>query len=208
MRFDPWMIGLTFAGAAGLAGCGGGSSSSEGDGASPAEGGEARGETHFAVEGRGESAKATTVLDVVEGEEASRLQITGSDGADDLIAIYVTFHGLDTVVGSHELPIGTVEAAEVFAVGSIDGSVYQSESGRLRLSLSSDYHSVGDFEMTLALDAASSPDQPAGEPARPAELALTGTFESEWWVNCRSYISGFTGGHAVSDSPFCLALEF
>src|SRR5690606_6021849 len=67
MRFDPWMIGLTFAGAAGLAGCGGGSSSSEGDGASPAEGGEARGETHFAVEGRGESAKATTVLDVVEG---------------------------------------------------------------------------------------------------------------------------------------------
>jgi len=208
MRFDPLVFGLLFLGAAGLVGCG--SDDSAGAEAPPAEGDPASTESHFAIEGRGESAKASSVLDVVEGEESSRLAITGSDAADNLIAIYVTFHGLDTVVGSHVLPIQHVADAEAFAVGTIDGRVYQSESGEIELSITSDWHSEGEFEMTLALDETSPLPPGAPEPAAPAasEVTLLGTFESEWRVNCRSYIRGFTGGHAVSDSPFCQALTF
>lgn len=213
MRFDPLVFGLLFSSAAGLAACGS-DSSKEGDAAgdaaeAPGDGSEVSSEPRFAIEGRGESAKLSTVLDVVEGEELSRLAITGSDAADNLIAIYATFHGVETVVGSHVLPIQPVADAESFAVGTIDGRVYQSESGELRLTITSDWHSEGEFELTLALDEAvpATPGAEAGTvPA--TELRLVGTFESEWRVNCRSYISGFTGGHAVADSPYCQALTF
>jgi hypothetical protein len=208
MRFDPWVLGLL------LLACGSGSSGSGGavaasDGAE--DGSEASTALRFAVEGRGESGKLSTVLDVVEGEEASRLTITGSDAAENLISIYALLYGTDTVVGSHVVPIGPLDT-DAFAVGSIDGRLYQSTSGELRMSLSSDWRSEGEFEVTFALDETSPFSLPPGapEPAAPAaaELTLVGTFESDWWVNCRSYISGFTGGHAVSDSPFCRALTF
>jgi hypothetical protein len=204
MRFVPWVLGLV------LLGCGGDDAGADAAEA-PDEGSEVSTEPHFSIEGRGETTKLSAVLDVVEGEELSRLAITGSDAAENLIAIYVTFHGTDSVVGSHVFEIGSVEA-EVFAVGTIDGRVYQSESGELTVSMSSDWHSEGAFEMTLALDEASPLMLPPGAPeptaSAPAELTLVGTFESEWRVNCRSYISGFTGGHAVSDSPYCQALTF
>jgi hypothetical protein len=189
-----------------------------GCGGDPSDSGDAEATTesqstgpHFAVEGRGETERLSAVLDVVEGDEAPRLAITGFDADENLIAIYATFDGTDSVVGSHVLPIGPV-AAEVFAVGTIDGRAYQSLSGELRVSMSSDWHSEGEFEVTLALDEASPLMLPPGAPvpAAPAaaELTLVGTFASEWRVNCHSYISGFTGGHAVSDSPYCNALTF
>jgi hypothetical protein len=204
MRFDPWALGLL------LLGCGGDpSGSGSAEASSDDEGGEAS--PHFAVEGHGESARLSTVLDVVEGDEAPRLAITGFDAEENLIAIYATFHGTDSVVGSHVLPIGPVDA-EVFAVGTIGGRQYQSQSGELRVNMSSDWLSEGEFEVTLALDETSPLALPPGapEPTAPAaaELTLVGTFASEWRVNCRSFISGFTGGHAVSDSPYCNALTF
>jgi hypothetical protein len=208
MRFDRLLSGVLLSAAAALLGCGGEPADADAAGAS---GDALVTEPHFAVEGRGESTKMSAVLDVVEGQEASRLALTGGDAADNLIAIYVTFHGVEAVVGSHVLAIGAVND-EVFAVGSIEGRVYQSEAGELRMSMSSDWHSKGEFEMTLALDAASPLALPPGapEPAAPApaELSLVGTFASEWRVNCRSPIPGFTGGHAVSDSPYCNALTF
>ena len=201
MRFVPWVLGLV------LLGCGGGDGSDDGE----AAGSEANAAPHFTVEGRGESSKLSAVLDVVEGEERSRLAITGSDAADNLIAIYATFHGTDSVVGEHVFPVGSVDS-EVFAVGTIDGRVYQSQSGELRVSMTSNWHSEGAFEITLALDETVPvmPPPGAAEPTTPAaaEQTLVGTFASDWRVNCRSYISGFTGGHAMSDSPYCLALTF
>lgn len=212
MRIDPMPFGLLLIGAAALVGCGSDSSDAGGGEASAEGASEASTGPHFAIEGRGESSKTSTVLDVVEGEEASRLTITGSDAEENLIAIFVMFQGLDTVVGSHSLPIGPVAEAEAFAVGTVEGRVYQSSSGQLELSMSSDWHSEGEFEMTLALDESSPLALPPGapEPAAPAPamLTLAGTFESEWRVTCRSYVPGFTGGHAVSDSPYCRALAF
>jgi hypothetical protein len=205
MRREPWIVALL------LVACGGSPSHSE-DAGEAREGSSEATTPHFSVEGRGESSQTSTVLDVVEGEEASRLAITGSDAADNLVAIYATFHGVDSVVGSHRLPIGRVEDAETFAVGSIDGRLYQSLSGELRLIMASDWHSEGEFELSMALDETSPLDLPRGapEPTAPAaaELTLVGTFESEWRVTCRSLIPGFTGGHAVSDSPYCNALTF
>jgi hypothetical protein len=204
MRFDPWVLGLL------LLSCGDEPSDS-GAGASSDDGSPASTAPHFTVEGHGESARLSAVLDVVEGDEAPRLAITGFDAEENLIAIYATFHGTDDVVGSHVLPIGPVDA-EVFAVGTIDGRLYQSQSGELRVNMSSDWLSDGGFEVTLALDETSALLLPPGapEPAAPAaaELTLVGTFASEWRVNCRSFISGFTGGHAVSDSPYCDGLTF
>lgn len=188
-----------------LVGCGGAPSGSGEE--SSEDGSEAGTESqmigpHFAVEGHGESERLSAVLDVVEGDEAPRLAITGFDAEENLIAIYATFDDTGSVVGSHVLPIGSVEA-EVFAVGTIAGRSYQSQSGELRVSMSSDYHSEGEFEVTLVLA-----DEPEPAAAAAAELTLVGSFASEWRVNCRSYISGFTGGHAVSDSPYCNALTF
>ncbi len=208
MRFDPWVLcsPLPFLL---LLGCGGDPSGSGEE--SPDDGSEASTAPHFAVEGHGESERLSAVLDVVEGDDAPRLAITGFDAEENLIAIYATFDGTDGVVGSHVLPIGPVDA-EVFAVGTIDGRQYQSQSGELRVNMSSDWLSEGDFEVTLALDETSPLALPPGapEPTAPAaaELTLVGTFASEWRVNCRSFISGFTGGHAVSDSPYCNALTF
>jgi hypothetical protein len=206
MRFVPWVLCSSLPCLL-LLGCGG-DPSDEGGAASPES--QFAG-PHFAVEGHGESARLSAVLDVVEGDEAPRLAITGFDADDNLIAIYATFDGTDGVVGSHVLPIGPVNA-EVFAVGTIDGRQYQSQSGELRLNMSPDWLSDGEFEVALALDEASPLTLPPGapEPTAPAaaELTLVGTFASEWRVNCRSFISGFTGGHAVSDSPYCTALTF
>jgi hypothetical protein len=207
MRFDPWL--LCFPLACLLLGCGG-------DPSSDGEGGAASPESpftgpHFAIEGHGESERLSAVLDVVEGQETSRLAITGFDAEENLVAIYVTFHGTGSVVGSHVLPIGPIDA-EVFAVGTIGGRAYQSQSGELRVNMSSDRFSEGEFEAALVLDETSPLTLPPGAPEptvpAPAELTLAGTFASEWRVNCRSYISGFTGGHAVSDSPYCTALTF
>jgi hypothetical protein len=204
MRSDPWVLALL------LVACGGSPSNS--DAAGEASDAAEATAPHFAVEGRGESSELSTVLDVVEGEESSRLAITGTDADANLIAIYATFHGVDSVVGSHRLPIGHIEDAETFAVGSIDGRLYQSVGGELRLTLSSDWHSEGEFELSMGLDETSPLELAPGapEPAAPAaaELTLVGTFESEWRVTCRSPIRGFTGGHAVSDSPYCNALTF
>lgn len=202
MRFVPWVLGLL------LLACGGEPAGSadapSGDGSEPTP-------PHFTVEGHGESAKLSAVLDVVEGQEAQRLAITGADGADNLISLYAVFHGTDSVVGTHVLPLGAIDQ-EAFALGTFEGRVYRSQRGELRVSMSSDWQSEGEFEMTLALDESLPLELPPGapEPSAPpaAELSLVGTFASEWRVNCRSYISGFTGGHAVSDSPYCNALTF
>jgi hypothetical protein len=206
MRCEPWVLGLLLLGLL-LPGCGSEPSSRAAEASSD---GEASTEPHFAVEGHGESARLSAVLDVVEGQETTRLAITGFDAEENLIAIYVTFHGTGSVVGSHVLPIGSIDA-EVFAVGTIGGRGYQSQSGELRVNMSEGF-SEGEFEATLALDETSPLTLPPGapEPAAPApaELTLEGTFASEWRVNCRSYIPGFTGGHAVSDSPYCTALTF
>jgi hypothetical protein len=178
MRFDPWL--LCFPLACLLLGCGG-------DPSSDGEGGAASPESpftgpHFAIEGHGESERLSAVLDVVEGEPP-RLAITGFDADENLIAIYATFDGTDGVVGSHVLPIGPVDA-EVFAVGTIDGRQYQSQSGELRLNMSSDWLSQGEFDLTLALDETSPLALPPGapEPSAPAaaEVTLVGTFASEW----------------------------
>jgi hypothetical protein len=165
---------------------------------------------HFTVEGRGESAKTSAVLQVVEGEDEVTLSITGADGSDNLIVIYAAFDGVESVVGDHRLPIGLVEDRQVFAVSSLDGQTYQSLSGELSVSLSAEGHAEGTFQIGLSREQITVVAPGAEAPSAPSEpeLTLAGTFESDWTVTCTSYIMGFTGGHSVSDSPYCNALTF
>lgn len=202
----------------GLTACGDGP---EGDAAgAAAEGPAASNETvdaletevapRFSLDGRGESGKTSAVLEVREGEVAT-LSITGADASDNIIVISVTFEDVEGVVGTHTLPIGVVDE-RVFAVGSVDGQAYQSVSGELELSLSADRHAEGHFRVglgrnTLTIDTPGAP--PSGEATAPIEeLTLSGAFESQWTVNCYSRLRGFTGGHLISDSPFCNGLTF
>jgi hypothetical protein len=161
----------------------------------------------FTVEGRGQSAKTSAVLEVVEGQDEVRLAITGADGSDNLIVIYAAFAGVDSVVGSHRLPIGPVGDGQVFAVSSLDGQTYQSSSGELSVIVSAEGHAEGTFQM--ALEAEQVPGAPGDSTTAPEPaLTLAGTFESDWTVTCTSYVMGFTGGHSVSDSPYCNGLTF
>ncbi len=162
----------------------------------------------FTVEGRGESGKTSAVLEVVEGEREVTLSITGADGADNLIVIYAAFDGVESVVGSHRLPIGLVQEAPVFAVTSLGGQVYQSLSGELGVNISADGHADGTFQIALARDEITVVVPGGMAPAPETDLTLAGTFESDWTVTCYSHLVGFTGGHFVSDSPYCNALTF
>jgi hypothetical protein len=185
-----------------LTGCGGEPASSAGqmpsgdgldDGSEAAPGVEV---TRFTVEGRGESGKTSTVLEVVEGEGVT-LAITGADAADNLIVISAGFDDVAGVVGFHRLPIGVIDVDQVFAVGSVDGQLYHSLSGELEVTMSSDRHAQGRFDMTLGV-----------EESLTASLQLSGTFESQWMLTCYSYLRGFTGDHFVTDSPYCNSLTF
>ncbi len=164
----------------------------------------------FSLEGRGESAKTSAVLEVFEGEGVA-LSITGADASDNIIVFSVAFENVEGVVGTHTLPIGVVNE-RVFAVGSIDGQAYQSVSGDLELSLSADRHARGRFSVALGRDQlfTDTPGTPpSGEPTAPVEeLTVSGTFENQWTLNCYSRLRGFTGGHLVSDSPYCNGLTF
>jgi hypothetical protein len=160
---------------------------------------------HFTLEGRGTSDKTSSVLEVVEAEQVA-LSITGSDPAGNLLVIRAIFDGVESVIGSHRWPIGAPEVAQVSAVGSVDGQLYQSVGGELEVSLSADGHNAGRFDLELATSAAegTAPADTANV-AGPA-LALSGSFQSEWTVTCYSFIRGFTGGHFSSNSPYCNAL--
>src|SRR5262245_8209708 len=96
-RFERLGMGLAVAGGL-LFGCGGspsdddGASSAGDTAAAPSEPAENADEPtrRFVVDGRGESNKTSSVLEVVEGE-GSRLAITGADAADNVIVISVNF---------------------------------------------------------------------------------------------------------------------
>jgi hypothetical protein len=192
-----------------------GATSADGPGAAPGETADALGPgevtPRFSVDGRGESGKTSTVLQVFEGEGIT-LSITGADASDNIIVISVGFENVEGVVGTHTLPIGVVDE-RVFAVGSVDGQAYQSVSGELELQLSADRRAQGHFDVALGREqqiVISAPDAPSapapGEPTE--ELTLSGTFESQWTLNCYSRLRGFTGSHLVSDSPYCNSLTF
>jgi hypothetical protein len=163
----------------------------------------------FTLEGRGTSGKTSSVVEVVEGERVA-LTITGTDPSESLLVIRAVFPGVESVVGEHRWPLGLPEVAEVFAVGTVDGQLYHSVGGELEVSLSADHRSEGRFNLELAPRAEST--APVGTPSSGMPsiegpgLTLSGSFESEWTVNCYSLVGGFTGDHTSSNSPYCNAL--
>lgn len=152
------------------------------------------------VEGRSEPLKAQARLQVVEGDREVTLTITGGDAADNLVLIDLGFDGVEAVMGDHSVQLGPPEAEGPYAVAILERQEYHSPSGEVELSLSRDGAIEGSFDVALLQTG-------AAEAAAPV-TALRGSFAGSWIVSCRSPIRGFTGGHTVSDSPYCNSLEF
>jgi hypothetical protein len=155
------------------------------------------------VDGRGEPMMAQARIAVVEGEREVALTITGTDDADNIVMIDLAFDGLENVVGDHTLELGSPESDGPYAVASFEGQVYESPSGTVELSLSSDGSISGSFDIPLVQASPGAAEAAALEPV----TAMAGVFSGSWNVSCLSPIRGFTGGHAVSDSPYCMNLE-
>lgn len=160
----------------------------------------------FQVDGRGSSGETSSTLQVVEGERDVILTVRGADAMGSLLLIYVFIEGVENVIGSHRLEIGSSDSARASAAGSVDGRDYFSLGGELELDIAADRQLDGRFQITLATDAGGAPA--AGEAAAVADqVTISGSFQNHWSVTCRSPIRGFTGGHAVGDSPYCTSLD-
>lgn len=187
-----------------LGGCGDGGSS--GDGSSGDEA--AADGPIFRVDGRGSSSATSGVMQVWEGEPAVELSLRGVDADGNLVLLYVTFDGVESVAGTHTFEIGLPGQASASGIGILDDQVYYSLRGQVALEISGDGRADGEFEMELAFDDGSGPPQGMSSDAIESALDLSGSFESEWTVDCRTRLVGFTGGHYTHDSPYCQSLTF
>ena len=206
VRMGGIALALTGSGALVLTGCGddGGSPGGEAPAApAPSDAG-----LSFDVEGFGSSASTSGVMEVWEGEPTVELSLRGVDAADNLTLFYVAFDGVESVAGAHTFEIGLPGVTPVSGIGIVDDQIYYSLRGQLEIEMTGDGRANGRFGMELAFDDGSGP--PQGNPVAPLEaaLSLSGSFRSEWTVDCRTRLVGFTGGHYTHDSPYCQSLTF
>jgi len=167
----------------------------------------------FSIEGRGESSETAGTLRVEEGESPVLLTIRGADAQGSLILIYVNFVGVEDVVGVHQLEVGApasalAPGADVSAVSMIDGQAYYSLGGRLELNVLSERWMDGTFDVRWALDEGGGRPPGVSLDSIDEAMSLSGTFHNSWMVTCTSHLVGFTGGHYVTDSPYCNTLTF
>lgn len=185
-----------------LTGCG------SDDGARAGDEAASGGDLAFTVEGRGGSNATSGVMLVWEDDPAVQFTLRGVDGADNLVLFYITFNGVESVAGEHSYEIGLPDSAAVSGAGIMDDQVYYSLRGELSLTMSGDQRAQGRFDMELAFDDGSGVAPEAASGAVETALSLSGAFNSEWTVDCRSRLVGFTGGHYTHDSLFCQNLTF
>jgi hypothetical protein len=195
----------------GAAGCGdeaGPSGDAEATGEAP-PGGSADLPNQFTLEGRGWSDETSSTLRVIEGQRDVLLTVRGADATGSLLLLYLYIDGVENVVGTHRIDIGAPGAA-ASAAGSVDGLVYYSLRGQLQIDITADQQASGTFDMALALDEPTGDGPPPGVPLESIAEALTlsGGFHNQWQVYCSSYLVGFTGGHEISNSPYCTGLVF
>lgn len=154
------------------------------------------------VDGRVEPMNAQAQIEVVEGEREVPLTITGADGAD-LVMIDLAFDGVENVSGEHAMELGSPESDGPYAVAVFQGQQYESDSGGVELVVSSDGSINGSFDIPLVQASPGAAEAAGVEPV----TVMTGAFSGTWSLSCRSPIRGFTGGHSVSDSPYCNSLQ-
>lgn len=196
-----WPLGILLGAALALSGC------SDDEGVADAESGAS--ELSFSVEGRGSSNSTSGTFQVWEGEPIVELSLRGVDAADNQVLFYVTFtDGVESVAGEHTFEIGLPGETNVFGIGVMDDAVYYSLDGQLELTIFGDGRADGEFAMDLAFDDGSGPPPGVAAGAIESALSLRGSFESEWTVDCRTRLVGFTGGHYTHASPYCQSLTF
>jgi hypothetical protein len=160
----------------------------------------------LAIDGWSEAIGAKALLNVTEGVEPVRLEISGG-GQLDVVLLDVDFEDLARSMGAHRLPVGLPEPGVDSAIASLGGQAYHSQAGVIEVTLSTDGNISGSFDVALALD----PDVPAGKPIvfEPSDDVrdLKGQFSGHWELFCLSYFPG----HASSlqrGGDFCDGLHF
>jgi hypothetical protein len=149
-------------------------------------------------------------LTVLEGEPLVTLSLVGGDATDNFITITAQMEGPENIRRLHSMPFGAVDEQAAYASASLDGQTYSSRAGTLEVSFVPEGGLQGNFEISFVpfdeLAAGDTAETAAAEPP-PGSLMLTGEFSGGFSVVCASPVRGFTGSHAVSDSPYCQRLE-
>lgn len=176
----------------------------DGNTASPAQEASETGFT-LSIDGWTESLGAKAQLNVAEGVQLVRLEITGS-GQNDVMLMDVSFNDLEDSWVPHHWDIGLPGMDWHSAIASIGGQTYHSQGGHVDLSLSADGNITGSFEVALAED----PYVPLGEPVEfvPGQTArtLTGTFSGQWVLFCQSRLPGHQAS-LIRGGDYCDGLD-
>jgi hypothetical protein len=146
-------------------------------------------------------------LNVSEGVQLVRLEITGS-AQNDVVLMDISFNDLEDSWVPHHWDIGLPGMDWHSAIASIGGQTYHSQGGHVDVSLSTDGHITGSFEVALAED----PYVPLGEPVEFVQgltvRTLTGSFSGQWELFCQSRLPGHQAS-LIRGGDYCegLALE-
>ncbi len=165
-------------------------------------------QVQLSIDGRDEPMHAQARLSVTEGMQEVSFNITGGDAADNFVVIDLAFAGVESVLGLHSIELEPAGIEGPHAVASLDGQVYDTARGQVELTLSKDGGVQGSFEIGLVVADLDGSRAAAGAAPSDGATSISGVFSGGWIVACVSPIRGFTGGHAVADSPYCNSLEF
>jgi hypothetical protein len=160
----------------------------------------------FAIAGRDQPMQGQARFKVLEGTPEIKLTIVGGDVDDNLLQINAPFVGVDQVRGPHSMQFGLPDAGVAYAVASLDGQAYYSQSGALELSLSAEGTVEGTFDISFVEDDLSGATSIAYAP-NAVTTGVSGTFSGTFVVVCASPVIGFPDGHTVADTPYCQNLE-
>jgi hypothetical protein len=165
----------------------------------------------LAIDGRATSLRSQASLTVLEGEPLVTLTLTGGDEQDNFITITAPLEGPENIRRLHALPFGPAEDVGAYASASLEGQAYSSQAGAFEVSFAPTGGLQGTYEITFSPFEGLPAGVAAGEAADPGPAAesitLSGEFSGGFNVVCSSPVRGFTGSHAVSDSPYCQRLE-
>jgi hypothetical protein len=163
----------------------------------PAEG------LRLTIDGLSTQLGAKAELEVIEGQQAVRLEITGTR-ASDVFLMEVAFDGIESSMGTHQLEVGLPGTEMDSALASIDGQSYQSQGGQIALSLTANGDLLGNFELDLAEIVEVELGAPLAFEEGEIVRTLSGRFTGHWELYCQSRLPGHTS--LMEGGDFCDAL--
>ena len=159
----------------------------------------------FEITGRTIPMTARAELKVVEGDPVVHVAITGRTTGTDVLMIDLTFEGIESSLGPHQLELALPEGGAHVANGSLDGTWYYSQGGVIDMTLSAEGDIRGSFDIALARGDLGAPGEPVVFEADAVATPLTGQFSGPWVLNCHSRLAGHST--LIFGGDYCDNLE-